>query len=48
MCFFFSDLNGIVLSLNKIVKAKIIVHAFICTYLSTVTDSHRLEHYARF
>ena len=30
---YFSDLNGIGLSLNKIVKAKIIVHAFIFIYL---------------
>ena len=47
ICGYFSDLNGIGLSLNKIVKAKIIVHAFIFIYLSNVTDSHRLEHYAR-
>ena len=36
---------GIGLSLNKIVKVKILVHAFILIYLSTVTNSHRLEHY---
>ena len=47
ICGCFCDLNGIGLCLNKIVKAKIIVHAFIFIYLSTVTDSHRLEHYAR-
>ena len=47
ICGNFSDLNGVGLSLNKIVKAKIIVHAFIFIFLSTVTDSHRLEHYAR-
>ena len=36
------------LSLNKIVKAKIIVvYVFIFIYLSTVIDSHYLEHYAR-
>ena len=34
----FSDLNVIGLSLNKIVKAKIIVRAFIFIYLSTVTQ----------
>ena len=33
-CGSFSDLNGIGLSLNKIVKAKIIVHVFIFIYLS--------------
>ena len=49
ICVCFSDLNGIGLNLNKIVEAKIIVHAFIFIYLSTVTDWHRygLEHYAR-
>ena len=41
----FSDLNGIGLSLNKIVQAKIIEHVFIFIYLSTVIDSHRLGHY---
>ena len=36
-------------NLNRNVKAKIIVHAFIFihVYLSTVTDLHCLEHYAR-
>ena len=31
ICGYFSDLNGIGLSLNKIVKAKIIVQVFIFT-----------------
>ena len=47
ICGYFSDLNGIGQSLNKSVKAIIIVHAFIFIYLSTVRDSHRLEHYIR-
>ena len=45
---YFSDLNGIGLSLKKYVKAKSIAHAFIFIYISTVTDSLCLEyHYAR-
>ena len=40
------DISAILI-LNKIVKAKIILHAFKFIYLSTVTDSRRLEHYAR-
>ena len=47
ICGYFSDLNGIGLSSNKIVKAKILEHAFILICLYTVTNSHRLEHYAR-
>ena len=46
ICGYFNDLNGIGLSLNKIVIAKIIVNAFIFIYLSTVTDSHPLEQYS--
>ena len=43
ICGYFSDINGIGQSLNKIVKTKNIVHAFTVIYLSTVTQ----EHYAR-
>ena len=40
---YFSDLNEIGPSLNKIVKAKIIVHVFIFIYLSIdYIDSHML------
>ena len=47
ICGAFSEFNGLGLSLNKIVKAKIIVHVFIFIYLSTVIDLQRSEHYAR-
>ena len=44
-----SDCQSVILSHyhNIIVKAKIIVHALIFIYQYIVTDSHRLEHYAR-
>ena len=44
ICGYFSDLNGIGLSLKKIVKVKSLAHAFIFIYLSTVTDLLCLEH----